>query len=284
VINTRHILFICSGAFDRLKEQVERRLRQANIGFGSAPPPSDSAGVLSAVTTGDFIDYGLEPEFIGRLPVRVVCHELSADDLFAILKTSEGSVIRQYTRAFEAFGIDTRFEDAALREIALRAAVEKTGARGLVTVCDRLFRDFKFELPGSGVRTLDINFELVGEPEAILKKLLDQAQAEAELNQAEMVRQFAAVFSQKHGVQFVIEEDAIVKIVERARETGSNVTDFCNYLFKDYPYGLKLLRDRDTNLKFNVPASAIENPDKFLSERVVEFYRQTKEAEGSRPA
>ena len=284
VINTRHILFICSGAFDRLKDQVERRLRQANIGFGSAPLPSDNAGVLSAVTTGDFIDYGLEPEFIGRLPVRVVCHELSADDLFAILKTSEGSVIRQYTRAFEAFGIDARFDDAALREIALRAAAEKTGARGLVTVCDRLFRDFKFELPGSGVRTLDINFNLVRDPETILKRLLDQAQAEAELNQAEMVRQFASVFSQKHGVQFVIEEDAIVKIVERARETGSNVTDFCNNLFKDYPYGLKLLRDRDTNLKFNVPVSAIENPDKFLSERVVEFYRQTKEAESSRPA
>jgi ATP-dependent Clp protease ATP-binding subunit ClpX len=209
---------------------------------------------------------------------------LSADDLFAILKTSEGSVIRQYTRAFEAFGIDAQFDDAALREIALRAAAEKTGARGLVTVCDRLFRDFKFELPGSGVRTLDINFDLVREPETILKKLLDQAQAEAELNQAEMVRQFASVFSQKHGVQFVVEEEAIVKIVERARVSGSNVTDFCNNLFKDYPYGLKLLRDRDTNLKFKVPVSAIENPDKFLSERVVEFYRQTKEAESSRPA
>jgi ATP-dependent Clp protease ATP-binding subunit ClpX len=284
VINTRHILFICSGAFDRLKDQVERRLRRASIGFGNAPVPSDSAEVLSAATTRDFIDYGLEPEFIGRLPVRVVCHELSAEDLFAILKTSEGSVIRQYTRAFEAFGIDARFDDAALREIALQAAVEKTGARGLVTVCDRLFRDFKFELPGLGVRTLDINFDLVTDPAKVLKHLLDQAQAEAELNQAEMVRQFASVFSQKHGVQFEIEEDAIVKIVERARESGSNVTDFCNNLFKDYPYGLKLLRDRDSNLKFKVPVSAIENPDKFLSERVVEFYRQAKEAESSRPA
>ena len=171
-----------------------------------------------------------------------------------------------------------------LREIAVQASVEKTGARGLLTVCDRLFRDFKFELPGSGVRTLEINFELVSDPEKILKKLLDQAQAEAELNQAEMVRQFASVFSQKHGVSFEIEEDAIAKIVERARETGSNVTDFCNNLFKDYPYGLKLLRDRDTNLKFKVPVSAIENPDKFLSERVVDFYRQAKEAESSRPA
>jgi ATP-dependent protease Clp ATPase subunit len=283
VINTRHILFICSGAFDRLKDQVERRLRRANIGFGSEPVPTESAEVLAEVTTRDFIDYGLEPEFIGRLPVRVVCHELSADDLFAILKTSEGSVIRQYTRAFEAFGIEARFDDAALREIALRSSVEKTGARGLVTVCDRLFRDFKFELPGSGVRTLEINFDLVNNPEKVLKRLLDQAQAEAELNQAEMVRQFASVFSQKHGVQFEIEEDAIVKIVEQARESGTNVTDFCNNLFKDYPYGLKLLRDRDTNLKFQVPASAIDNPDRFLSERVVDFYRQAKEAEASKP-
>jgi ATP-dependent protease Clp ATPase subunit len=284
IVNTRHILFICSGAFDRLKDQVERRLRQANIGFGSESVPTDSAGVLSAVTTRDYIDYGLEPEFIGRLPVRVVCHELSADDLFAILKTSEGSVIRQYTRAFEAFGIDARFDDAALREIALQASLEKTGARGLVTVCDRLFRDFKFELPGSGVRTLEIDFDLVSHPEKALKKLLDQAQAEAELNQAEMVRQFASVFSQKHGVQFEIEEAAIAKIVERARASGSNVTEFCHNLFKDYPYGLKLLRDRDTNLRFNVPVSAIENPDKFLSERVVDFYRQAKEAESSRQA
>src|SRR6201993_2043100 len=143
MINTRHILFICSGAFDRLKEQVERRLRRASIGFGDAPVPTEGAAALRAVTTGDFIDYGFEPEFIGRLPVRVVCHELSADDLFAILKTSEGSVIRQYTRSFEAFGIDAQFEDEALRDLALQAGAEKTGARGLITVCDRLFRDFK---------------------------------------------------------------------------------------------------------------------------------------------
>ncbi len=161
LINTRHILFICSGAFDRLKEQVERRLRRASIGFGDAPVPADGAEVLRAVTTRDFIDYGLEPEFIGRLPTRVVCEELSAEDLFAILKTSEGSVVRQYSRAFEAFGIEGRFHDEALREIAVQAAAEKTGARGLVTVCERLFRDFKFELPGSGIRRLDIDFELV---------------------------------------------------------------------------------------------------------------------------
>jgi ATP-dependent Clp protease ATP-binding subunit ClpX len=284
VINTRHILFICSGAFDRLKEQVERRLRRASIGFGGAVPPAADKEILSEATTRDFIDYGLEPEFIGRLPVRVVCHELSAEDLFAILKTSEGSVVRQYERAFEAFGIDAQFEDEALHVIASRAALEKTGARGLVTVCERLFRDFKFELPGSGVRILIIDLNLVNEPDKALKAILDKAHAEAELNQAEMVRQFASVFSQKHGVRFAIEDAAIAKIVERANETGNNIADFCNILFKDYPYGLKLLRDRDANLTFSVPSTAIDDPDKYLSERVVEFYRQAKEPESTRPA
>jgi ATP-dependent Clp protease ATP-binding subunit ClpX len=273
VINTRHILFICSGAFARMKDQVARRLRQASIGFSPQPVQNDSS-ILNEVNTRDFIEYGLEPEFIGRLPVRVVCEELSAEDLFSILKTSEGSVIRQYERAFEAFGIETEFTDEALRGIAVQAAPEKTGARGLVTVCDRLFRNFKFELPGSGVRKLRVDIELVTDPTGFLQKILDRANAEAELNQAEMIRQFAAVFSQKHGVVFEIEEPAIHRIIEGARGVGKNVNEYCQDLFKDYPYGLKLLRDRDANLVFKVPVSALEDPDKYLSEKVVEFYRR----------
>jgi ATP-dependent protease Clp ATPase subunit len=83
----------------------------------------------------------MEPEFIGRLPVRVVCDPLSSADLFEILKRSEGSIIRQYERAFRAYGVEVFFEDEALREIAARAAQENTGARGLLTVCERIFRD-----------------------------------------------------------------------------------------------------------------------------------------------
>jgi endopeptidase Clp ATP-binding regulatory subunit ClpX len=276
VINTRHILFICSGAFDRLKDQVARRLCQTSIGFSCEPVQENAATALRQVDTRDFINYGLEPEFIGRLPVRVVCEELSADDLFAILKTSEGSVIRQYNRAFEAFGIETNFTDEALREIASQASLEKTGARGLLTVCDRLFRDFKFELPGFGVRRLNIDLELIRDPADALRKLLEKVYAEAELNQVEMVRQFAAVFSQKYGLNFEIEEPAVNKIVERARKVGKNVTEYCQDFFKDYPYGLKLLRDQNTNLTFKVPVAALDDPDKFLSEQVAEFYRQSE--------
>jgi ATP-dependent Clp protease ATP-binding subunit ClpX len=274
VINTRHILFICSGAFDRLKEQVSRRLRQTSLGFQRNTIPTEGPAVLSAATTRDFIDYGFEPEFIGRLPIRVVCEDLTADDFFAILKTSEGSIIRQYKRAFEAFGIEVEFTDEALGEICHQASFERTGARGLLTVCDRVLRDFKFELPGSGIRQLTVGVELVRDPQKILAGLLEKARAEAQSNRAEMVRQFAEVFSQKHGVRFAIEEEAVAGIVRRASEQDREVEDFCSELFKDYPYGLKLLRDRGADLTFRFPASALDDPDKFLSERVVEFYRK----------
>jgi len=273
VINTRHILFICSGAFDRLREQVDRRLRAASIGFAAEPAPREPGQIFRAAETQDFIEFGLEPEFVGRLPVRVICDELDANDYFAILKTSEGSVIRQYLRAFEAFGIHAAFPDDALREIAAQAEPEKTGARALVTVCERVLRDFKFELPGTGIRNLTVDAALVRDPTGTLERLLAQARAETDQNQMNQVLQFAEAFSQKNGVEFSIEPAAISEIVARARAAQQEVSVFCSDLFKDYPYGLKLLRDRDRNLQFRFPVSALDDPDKFLSDRVVEYYR-----------
>ena len=80
----------------------------------------------------------------------MVCEDLDADDLFKIMKYSEGSLLRQYERAFRAYGIQISFEDEALRLLAEAAAREKTGARGLLTVLEKLFRDYKYYLAGSG--------------------------------------------------------------------------------------------------------------------------------------
>src|SRR5437016_10351631 len=105
-INTKHILFIVSGAFGGLEKIIRQRMREATIGFGAKEKPSETAeGVLTHSQTRDFIEFGFEPEFIGRLPVRVVCNSLKVDDLFLILKTSEGSIIRQYEQDFAAYGI-----------------------------------------------------------------------------------------------------------------------------------------------------------------------------------
>src|SRR6185295_11973099 len=110
-----HILFIVSGAFGGLEKIVQRRLREAVIGFAASQQAPAEEDVLREAQTKDFIDFGFEPEFIGRLPVRVVCQALNVDDLFQILKTSEGSIIRQYEQSFSAYGIEVLFRDDGLR-------------------------------------------------------------------------------------------------------------------------------------------------------------------------
>lgn len=169
-INTRHILFIVSGAFSGLDAIIRRRLAQTQ-GAARAGRMSHDA-VLAAVTTPDFIAYGLEPEFVGRLPVRVGCHALDTEDLFAVLRRSESSLVRQYERAFSAYGIRVVFRDDALRRLAELAASEHTGARGLMTICERVFRDIKFRLPSTRVKRLVVTAAIVDNPRRGLARLL----------------------------------------------------------------------------------------------------------------
>lgn len=156
-ISTRHILFIASGAFSGM-ENITR--------------PGNSFQTLASATTADLIAYGLEPEFIGRLPVRVACHALDEDDLFHVLQKSESSLIHQYERAFSAYGIRLRFQDGALRSLAALAKNEQTGARGLMTVMERVFRDLKFRLPSTRVRQLTVTPALVADPAGTLRNIL----------------------------------------------------------------------------------------------------------------
>lgn len=162
-ISTRHILFIASGAFVGIDQIIRDRLASPQLGLEKAH---------AQISTADFIRFGLEPEFVGRLPVRVACHALDENDLFHVLSRSESSLIHQYERSFAAYGISLRFEPDALRRLAALARDEKTGARGLMTVLERTFREFKFRLPSTKVRTLTITANTVENPAAALAKLL----------------------------------------------------------------------------------------------------------------
>ena len=170
-INTRHILFIVSGAFSGLEKVVKKRLRSGQIGFGAdvAEHPLDEE-LFGEVNTQDFIDYGFEAEFIGRLPVRVVCEKLEAKDFVQIMKIPRVVLLRQYEREFAAYGIQAKFEDSAIERIAERAEGENTGARALMTVCESLLRDFKFELPGTAVSELSIDADLIDKQDEVLAK------------------------------------------------------------------------------------------------------------------
>jgi len=283
-INTRHILFIVSGAFDKLDEQVRQRLRQARMGFGADPVTlHENATLLREATTRDFVSYGMEPEFIGRLPVRVVCDPLGADDLFEILKRSEGSIIRQYERAFRAYGVEVLFEDAALHRIAEAAEIEKTGARGLLTVCERLLRDYKYELPDSGVRSFTVSEDLVATPAASLRALLETGHAEKEKALAAIVEEFGHRFRDQHDIDISFEPEATRALVERALAENGGVRELCEALFKDYQFGLQLIRKNSGRREFRIPLRAVEDPDGVLSEWVVESYRNARANEAISP-
>ncbi len=169
-INTRHILFIVSGAFSGIDQIIRRRLLAKEAASRVEKLSLDQ--VLAQTSTTDLIAYGLEPEFIGRLPVRVACHGLSTDDLFDVLRKSESSLIHQYERAFAAYGIRCEFKDDGLRRLAELAVDERTGARGLMTVCERIFRELKFKLPSSRVKKFSVTARLVDEPVLEAKRIL----------------------------------------------------------------------------------------------------------------
>jgi endopeptidase Clp ATP-binding regulatory subunit ClpX len=273
-INTRHILFIVSGAFDGLEKIVKKRLREASIGFAAhATRGVEDASALDHSQTRDFIEYGFEPEFIGRLPVRVICQQLSVDDLFVILKTSEGSIIRQYEQTFAAYGIEVLFKDDGLRRIAELAGEESTGARGLMTVCERVFRDFKFELPSTLVRRFVVTRELVDNPGAELQKLLAEHQKEERVVARQLVQDFAARFGDNYKLNIRFTEAAADRLVAQALEQSVPVRDLCSARFKDYQFGLKLIAQNTGQQEFVIDEDAVESPDKVLSQWVVKSYR-----------
>ena len=268
-ISTRHILFVVSGAFERLKQQVSRRLAQGQIGFNAEPRQVMDNELFQHVTTEDFIEYGFEPEFIGRLPVRVVCEELGAHDLYQIMKYSEGSILRQYERAFRAYGIEISFEDEALDLMAEVAAKVKTGARGLLTVWEKLFRDYKYYLAGSGLSQLRVSEELVREPQRVLDRLMAEGHKEEGVALERSARAFAEQFEKQHGVEIQFDDSAIAHLIERARAERMTMLELCSHLFKDYQFGLNLIRKNTGQKTFVLGRDAVDAPDKYLSDLVV---------------
>ena len=273
-INTRHILFIVSGAFGGLDKQVRRRLSEASIGFSARETKLETdTEVLERAQTRDFIDYGFEPEFIGRLPVRVVCHPLGVEDLFEVLKSSEGSIVRQYEQSFAAYGIEVLFQDDGLRRIAEIAGDEQTGARGLMTVCERVFRQIKFELPSTQVKRFVVSRELVDNPAEELKKLMVEHENQERLVARQLVHEFAGRFHENHKLKIAFTEAGADLAVSLALEQRKAIRDFCAEQFKDYQFGLKLVAQNTGQEEFVIDAEAVRAPDKILSEWVVASYK-----------
>ncbi len=276
-INTKHILFIVSGAFGGLEKIIRQRLRESTIGFAAKDLPLETTEeVLEHAQTRDFLEFGFEPEFIGRLPVRVVCHSLNVEDLFLILKNSEGSIIRQYEQDFAAYNIEVLFSDDGLRRIAERAGEERTGARGLMTVCERVFREIKFELPSTHVKRFVVTTGLVDDPLAELKRILADPNQEERIVARQLVDEFARRFKENYNMSVRFTDAAANMLVNEALEKGQSVRELCARKFKDFHFGLKLISQNSGQQDFVIDKEAVELPDKVLSDWVVASYRKTE--------
>ncbi len=234
LINTRHILFVVSGAFTGLSEIIEKRLSERSVGFRSATDAAAQAArenIYAQVNTRDFVEYGFEPEFIGRLPIRVALRDLSEDDLFRILTTSEGSILKQHMENFRGYGIEVAFDDAALRAVSSRAIQEKTGARGLMTVLESSLRTFKFNLPGTTVKRLLIGQDAIDNPE----KVLQVVQADTERCNLEFeVHRFVAEFARREGVRLALDEAAVRMAATVAKELHMGIPEYLETVFRGH--------------------------------------------------
>lgn len=145
-IDTTNILFICGGAFVGLEKIVASRKEATSIGFNSKiTKKSEVSDYYNDFTTKDLISYGLIPEFVGRFGLTVNVNELTVDDLVSILKEPKNSIIQQYQYIFKLDGLELKFDDAALEEIAKQAKELKTNARGLKQIIEKMLLQYQFE-------------------------------------------------------------------------------------------------------------------------------------------
>jgi ATP-dependent Clp protease ATP-binding subunit ClpX len=150
-VDTSNILFICGGAFSGLEKIILNRSKKSGIGFVAEVKSSDASEKISEllkdVEPEDLIKYGLIPEFVGRLPVVATLEELDEAALIEILTEPKNALTKQYQKLFEMEGTELEFREDALRAIAKRAMLRKTGARGLRTILENVLLDTMYDLP-----------------------------------------------------------------------------------------------------------------------------------------
>ena len=207
-VNTKHILFIVSGAFNHLDEIIRKRMQDKGLGFGAKIRSKElTENFQKQVKSEDLIAFGFESEFVGRLPVAVVLESLNVDDLYQILRNPNNPIIRSKKADFKAYGIDVLFDDEALQLLAEKAHEEKTGARGLVSAVEKALLKFEKRFPSTEHKQLLVTRALVENPAGELERLLDEPEdpADRERFQQAWDRERAAL---------------VERIRERAQELG----------------------------------------------------------------
>ncbi len=261
-VNTRNILFVMSGAFADLPEIVAKRMKRGGMGFtGSAMTSMLEPGLLfEKLHSQDLIEYGFESEFVGRLPVMTHLNKLTEDGLFDILNSPNSAVIQAKKRDFAAYKIKLDFDTGALRFIAGEAYKQNTGARGLVTVVERILLPYERSLPSSGIESLLVTVSMCIDPETYLDALLkDHAFDTVSKN-----------LLNNTGIKVEFSPGARKYAISSAAEKGANLLEFLENALKDYSYGLKL-----TGVSiFSVTRAVLANPKVYLDTLIKKTYHK----------
>lgn len=173
-INTTNILFIVGGAFDGIETIVKNRLGDKTIGFGTnaSTTVEEDKSLMQQVIPEDLLNFGLIPEFIGRLPILSALEKLTEEDLVHILTEPKNALVKQYKTLLGLDGVELKFTPQALHAIANQAISRNTGARGLRSIIENVMRDIMFEIPSrNDVAKVTVNKKTViegAEPEVEL--------------------------------------------------------------------------------------------------------------------
>ncbi len=149
-IDTTNILFICGGAFDGLEKIISDRVASGGMGFGAELAKKNNESIdelFEQAETEDLIKFGLIPEFIGRVPITVALKSLTEDDLVRIMTEPRNALVKQYQKLFEIDGVSLEFTPEAVRAVAHKAFVKKTGARGLRSIMEKVMTDIMYDIP-----------------------------------------------------------------------------------------------------------------------------------------
>jgi ATP-dependent Clp protease ATP-binding subunit ClpX len=153
-MDTSQILFICGGTFVGLEDIIRKRLGKRQIGFNAENAPSESAvdraNILAQVQPDDLVEFGMIPEFVGRLPLAATLEPLDVKTLINILSEPKNALVKQYQKFFRIEGAEVDFTPGALILIAERALKRDTGARALRAVCEEIMLDLMYKLPDQG--------------------------------------------------------------------------------------------------------------------------------------
>jgi ATP-dependent Clp protease ATP-binding subunit ClpX len=163
-LDTSNILFICGGTFVGLEEIVNKRKNKKSIGFGQqnlSDVKKDDSEWMPFITTDDITQFGLIPELVGRLPVLTHVNSMTKDALVRILSKPKNALVKQYQRLFEMDGVELKFSNGALEEIAQQAIERKTGARALRGVVEEVMNDMMFDLPNMKDTSVSIDAKYV---------------------------------------------------------------------------------------------------------------------------